>query len=165
VLESDVSTLSAKTATKIAQLFRMLSSPYENEAHNALRMMTRTLAAEGLSFNDVATVFDNAAGEIDGKLFSESDAKKIFERGLEKRRAEQARKQASPSDYYGEDGEPLWPEIAQFCHNSVDRLHSEWERTFIEDMSDKVYRYVLSEKQMKKLFAIFIKLGGPRRAK
>ena len=44
-------------------------------------------AAEGLAFNDIATVIENCNGEIEGLRYSDSDAEIIFARGVEKGRA------------------------------------------------------------------------------
>lgn len=93
-----MSTLSKPGAKRIAKRIRMLSSPFEGEAHNALTMLTRVLAAEGLTFNDIAMVIENTSDEIEEHKYSDADAEIIFARGVEKGRIEEARKQQAPPD-------------------------------------------------------------------
>jgi hypothetical protein len=53
-----------ETITKrIGKFIRMLGSPFESVAHNALAKMKRMLEAEGLTFNDIATVIEDYQGE------------------------------------------------------------------------------------------------------
>jgi hypothetical protein len=157
----EMSTLNEPAAKRIARLFRMLGSPYEGEAHNALTMMRRTLEAERLSFNDIATVIENANGEIEERKYSDSDAEIIFAKGVEKGRTEEARKQTVPPEFYGTDGQPRWYEIATFCHQNASQLRDEWERNFASDMPSKIIKYGQpTERQTKHLLAIFVKLGG-----
>lgn len=102
-------------AKRIARLFRMFGSPFEGEAHNALRVMKNLLEAEGLTFNDVAVLIENASGEIRQLKYSDDDAQTIFERGLEKGLAEAERRRELPPEFYNVDGTPRWYEIAEFC--------------------------------------------------
>jgi len=114
-----MSTLNQPVAKRIASLFRMLNSNFEGEVLGAVTAMKRLFAAEGLTFHDIATVIENCNGEIEERKYSDSDAEIIFVRGVEKGRAEQARKreQIVPADYYDEDGHPRWNAIAMFCQN------------------------------------------------
>jgi hypothetical protein len=118
------------------------------------------LAAEGLSFNDIATVIEIANGEIEERKYSDTDAEIIFTKGVEKGRAEEARNQQAPPEFYDADGRPRWYEIALFCQKNTARLRDNWERTFIDDMAGKTLWREPSEKQAKHLLAIFVKLGG-----
>jgi hypothetical protein len=154
-------------AKKIARLFRMFGSPFEGEAHNALRAMQHLLEAEGLTFNDVAVLIENASGEIRELKYSDDDANIIFTRGVEKGHAEAARQQELPPECYNVDGSPRWFEIASFCQqNSMQQkngkpLLSTWDQDFISDMPSKIIRYGKpTAKQIPFLVAIFIKLGG-----
>jgi hypothetical protein len=155
-----MSTLNESVAKKISRLFRMFGSPFEPETHNALRMMKRLLEAERLTFNDIATVIENHQGEIEERKYSDTDAEIIFARGREKGRAEEARKQTAPPEFYDADGCPRWNEIAVFCQKNIAQLHSTWEREFVTDMAGKTLWREPSEKQAKHLLAIFVKLGG-----
>jgi hypothetical protein len=160
-----MSTLNELIAKRIARLMRMLGSSYEGEWHNAVTMMKRTLEAEKLTFNDIATVIENHQGEIEEKKYSDTDAEIIFAKGVEKGRKEEARKQQAPPEFYDADGQPRWNEIALFCQKNTARLRSEWERTFVGDMAGKTLWSQPTEKQAKHLLAIFVKLGGHYDAK
>jgi hypothetical protein len=153
-------TLDEPVAKRIARLMRILASSYEGEWHNAVTMMKRTLEAERLTFNDIATVIENLQGEIEEKKYSDTDAEIIFAKGVEKGRKEEARKREAPPEFYDADGQPRWNEIALFCQKNTARLRSDWERTFINDMAGKTLWSQPSEKQAKHLLAIFVKLGG-----
>ena len=152
--------LDESTAKRIAKLVRMFASSFEPEAHSALRRMQQLLADEGLDFNDIATVIDNASGEIEAKKYSDTDAEIIFKRGVEKGRVEEARSREAPPEFYDTDEQPRWNAIALFCQKNIARLHSAWERTFINDMAGKTLWREPTEKQAKHLLAIFVKLGG-----
>src|SRR5262249_59365642 len=98
-------------------------------------MMQRTLDAERLSFNDLATVIENHQGEIEEKKYSDTDAEIIFAKGVEKGRRDEERKQQAPPEFYDAEGQPRWQEIALFCQGNITRLRSNWEITFINDMA------------------------------
>lgn len=155
-----MSTLNEPVAKRIARLFRMLGSNFDGEVHNAVAAMKRLLAAEGLTFNDIATVIEGHNGEIEQKKYSDADAEIIFNKGVEKGRVEEARKQAAPPEFYDSDGQPRWNEIAVFCQKQKDQLRSDWEREFVTDMAGKTLYREPSEKQAKHLMGIFVKLGG-----
>jgi len=125
--------------------------------------MKQQLGAEGLSFNDIATVIENANGEIEELKYSDSEVEAIFARGVakgvEQGRVEQARKQQAPPEFYDEFGEPRWLEIAMFCQKHAARL-SVWEKEFINSVAGQVMYRPPSPKQTKHLLAIFVKLGG-----
>jgi hypothetical protein len=155
-----MTTIDEPVAKKLSRLIRMLSSSYENEQHNALRMMQRTLEAAKLSFNDIAVLIENHSGEIESKKYSDADADIIYAKGVEKGRAEEARKVTLPPEFFGTDGQPQWNVIALFCQKHVNQLRSDWERTFISDMAGKTMWREPSEKQAKHLLAIYVRLGG-----
>jgi hypothetical protein len=155
-----MSTLDETITKKLSKLVRMLGSSFEGEAHNALRKMKGLLEAEGLTFNDLATVIENHQGEIEERKYSDADAEIIFAQGIQKGRAEEARKKDLPPEFYDADGCPQWNAIALFCQKNIGRLRDEWERTFISDMAGKTLWREPSEKQAKHLLAIFVRLGG-----
>jgi hypothetical protein len=125
-----MSTLNEPVAKRIAKLFRLLASDFDGETLAAARRMKQLLAVEGLSFNDIATVIENANGEIEEKKYSDTDAEIIFTKGVEKGRAEEARKREAPPEFYDTDGRPRWYEIAVYCQQNSAQLRSEWERNF-----------------------------------
>jgi hypothetical protein len=156
-----MSTLTEPVAKRIATLFRMLSSGFEGEVLNAVAAIKRLLAAEGLAFNDIATVIESCNGEIEERKYSDSDAEIIFARGVEKGRAEQVRVQAGPPEFYDADGYPRWNAIALFCQKNHRRLRP-IEQGFVDDMAGSTLWREPSEKQARWLLSIFLRLGGGR---
>jgi hypothetical protein len=156
-----MSTLDEPVADRIAKLFRLLASDFEGEILSAVRRMKQLLARENLSFNDIATVIENANGTIEERKYSDSDAEteKIFARGKQKGREEEAHKRELPPEFYDADGVPRWNVVALFCQKSVPRLN-EWERGFIDNMAGKTLWREPTPKEAKHLLAIFVKLGG-----
>src|SRR6516164_1247175 len=147
-----MSTLNEPIAKRIAKLFRLLASDFDAEALNAARRMKQLLAVGGLSFNDIATVIENANGEIEEKKYSDSDAEIIFTKGVEKGRAEEARKREAPPEFYDTDGQPRWYEIAVYCQQNSAQLRNDWERSFANDMPGNIIKYSApTEKQAKHL--------------
>ena len=142
-------------------LFRMLGSSFEGEAHNALAMMKHLLETEGLTFNDIATVIENCNGEIEERKYSDTDAEIIFAKGRgerPRRRGAQARscRRNSTTPMAIRTGMRSRCFARKTAHSCV----SEWERTFINDMAGKTLWREPTEKQAKHLLAIFVKLGG-----
>jgi hypothetical protein len=156
-----MSALNEPSAKRFATLFRLLASDFDGEVLSVVRRMKQQLAAEGLSLNDIAAVIENANGEIEERKYSDADAEIIFARGVEKGRAEQARKPPLASDFYDEDRHPRWNAMAMFCLERRERMRSN-ELQFVEDMAGRTLSYEPSEKQGRWLLAIFIKLGGMR---
>lgn len=152
--------LEETTAKRLAKLFRLLGSDFDGEVLNAARRMRQQLTAEGLNFNDVAIVIENASGEIEKLKYSDDDAKKIYEQGLAEGRAAGVRE---PPEFYDEDGEPRWHEMALFCQRNAPRL-KENELTFIDDIAARTLWHEPTEKQSRWLLSIFIRLGGRRPA-
>jgi hypothetical protein len=153
--------LNEPAAKRIAKLFRLLASNFDGEVLNAVRRIQEQLIAEGLSLNDIATVIENANGEIEEKKYSDTDAEIIFNRGIKKGRAEEARKHEAPPEFYDADGQPRWYEIAAYCQQNSTRLRDDWEQKFANDMPGKIIKYgEPTQKQSKYLLAIFVKLGG-----
>ena len=82
-----MSTLNEPVAKLISKIFRRLASDFEGEQLNAVAAMKHLFASEGLSFSDIATVIENASGEIEELKFSEGDMDIAFKKGMEKGRA------------------------------------------------------------------------------
>jgi len=152
--------LNEPIAKRVAKLFRLLASDFDGEVLNAARRMKEQLVAEGLSFNDIATVIENANGEIEERKYSDADAEIIFAKGVEKGRKEEVRKQQAPPEYYDADGQPRWYETAVFCQQNSGRLNG-WEQNFANGMPEKIIKYgAPTEKQTTHVLAIFVKLAG-----
>ena len=156
-----MSTLNESIAKRIAKLFRLLASDFDGEVLNAVGRMKQQLGAEGLNFNDIATVIENHQGEIEEKKWSDTEAAIIFAKGVEKGRKEESRKHEAPPEFYDTDGSPRWYEIAVFCQSNVTQLHSEWERNFVNDMPSRIIKFGKpTERMIPHLLAIFVRLGG-----
>jgi hypothetical protein len=156
-----MSALEESTAKKLARLFRMFGSSFENERHIALTKMQQTLEAAHLSFNDIAVLIENHGGEIEERKYSDADAEIIFAKGMEKGRVEEARKQQAPPEFYDCDGEPRWYEIAVFCQQNSRQLRDKWQQDFANDIPAKILQYGKpTERQKPHLLGIFVKLGG-----
>jgi hypothetical protein len=156
-----MSALNEPIAKRIAKLLRLLASPHDGERANAVTMLQRTLAAERLSFNDIAIVIENHQGEIEERKYSDSDAEVIFAKGVEKGRKEELRKQQAPPEFYDAEGRPRWYEIAVYCQQNRAQLRTEWERNFANDVPGRIIQYgEPTQKMIPHLLAIFVKLGG-----
>ena len=153
--------LEETTAKRLGTMIaKIIGSDFDAEAMVARHAVRRLLASEGLSPNDVATVIENASGEIEKLKYSDDDAKKIYEQGLAEGHAAGVRE---PPEFYDEDGEPRWHEMALFCQRNAPRL-KENELTFIDDMAGRTLWHEPTEKQSRWLLSIFIRLGGRRPA-
>ena len=152
--------LNEPIARRIATLFRLLGSDFDGEVLGAVAAMKRLFAAEGLSFNDIATVIGNGNGEIEERKYSDSDVEIIFARGVEKGRAESRGRSLSAS-YFNEDGEPRWAEIAKFCHeHPALRSLKPNEQEFIDELQAKLRWRSPSRAMGGFALSIFWKLGG-----
>lgn len=152
--------LNEPIARRIATLFRLLGSDFDGEVLGAVAAMKRLFAAEGLSFNDIATVIGNGNGEIEERKYSDSDVEIIFARGVEKGRAESRGRSLSTS-YFDDDGEPRWAEIAKFCHeHPALRSLKPNEQEFIDELQAKLRWRSPSRAMGGFALSIFWKLGG-----
>jgi hypothetical protein len=155
--------LNEPVAKRIATMFRLLGSNYDGEVLNAVAAMKRLFAAEELTFHDIATVIENANGEIEQLKYSDSDAETIFNRGVEKGRAESCG-QILSADYFDEDGEPRWEEMVKFClSNPAFTSLKPNEREFIDELQTKLRWRTPSRPMGGFLLSIFWKLRGSLR--
>jgi hypothetical protein len=154
-----VTPLNESIARRIGKLVRMFSSSFENEQHVALKKLGSLLVEEGLTFSDIATVIENCNGEIEQLKYSDADAAAIYQRGVDKGRAEPRAQE--PTEFFDENGMPHWYEIAVFCRDSQGRPLTDWERSFVEDMPTKIAGWGQpTSAQRRHLLRVFIKLGG-----
>jgi hypothetical protein len=154
--------LNEPIAKRIAKLFRLLASDFDGEVLNAARKMKQQLSAEGLSFNDIATVIENCNGEIEERKYSDADAEIIFAKGVEKGRIEELRKQQAPPEFYDADGAPRWYEIANFTKATLTQLKPGFEQDFVTDTPAKMLSYgrPRSAKQARWILTFFVRAGG-----
>jgi hypothetical protein len=140
-----MSSLNEPVAKRIATLFRMLSSDYEGEVLNAVTAMKRLFAIEGLAFNDIATVIESCNGEIEERKYSRAES----------------RGRLLSANYFDEDGEPRWAEIAKFCHeHPALRSLKPNEQEFIDELQTKLRWRSPSRAMGGFALSIFWKLGG-----
>jgi hypothetical protein len=116
-----MSALNEPVAKRIAKLFRLLASDFDGEVLSAARRMGQQLAAEDLSFNDIAIVIENANGEIEERKYSDADAEIIFARGVQKGREEEARHRQPdhPPEFYNADGVPAGTRSPCFAKGTI----------------------------------------------
>jgi hypothetical protein len=150
---------------RVSKIFRLMGSDLEGEANAAAHKLVNLIRTEGVNCNDLGTLIENCDGRIEERKYSDADAEVIYskgvEQGIEKGRAEEARKQSAPPEFYDIDGLPRWYEIAVYCQQNSTRLRNAWEREFINDIPGKIITYGCpTEKQRKHLLGIFLKLGG-----
>jgi hypothetical protein len=157
-----MSTLNEPIAKRIGKLVRMFGSPSEEEANVALLKLRVLLTQEKLSFNDLATVIENANGEIEEFKYSDTDAEIIFKRGVEKGRVEEARKQQAPPDFYEADGHPRWYEMSKYSKEKLTQLKPGFETEFVRDTPEKMLSYgrPKSAKQARWILTFFVRAGG-----
>jgi hypothetical protein len=159
-----MSALKEATAKRLAKYFRMLGSNFDGEVSNALQAMKQLLAAEGLNFNDIGIVIENAVAdgplEIEAKKFTETQATEIYQKGKQDGRAEEAnnRPPGDPTEYYDVAGNPQWHAIALYCQRHIQHAPSR-HHEFINDMAGVTLSGHLSEKQEKYLLSMFYQLG------
>lgn len=109
---------------RMCGFIRLLASDRDGEVIGAVRAIQRILEAAGADFNALA-------GRLFADLFTEEQAREIYFRGF-KDGQRQAEKVAAPT-FQSVDG-PTWHEIACACAAHPQRLKSENEKTFVEDM-------------------------------
>jgi hypothetical protein len=145
-------------AKRIGVLVRLLGSSFEGEAMGAATGLRRLLPAEGLAFSDIAVLIENCDGRVETLKYSEADAEAIFARGIETAAKRQPKRVLS-TDYFDDDGEPRWLEIANFCQSKQTSLNPK-EREFVDEMPVKLRWRMPSVAQGGFLLSIFWKLRG-----
>jgi hypothetical protein len=115
-----------------------------------LRALKRALKAERL---DIHALADAIEAPVNGKKFSEEEAKEIYRRGVADGRREAERNQ--PLDFTSVD-EPSWHEVACSCRDR-NSWRDEREQQFVLDMVRRTVRDVEpTEKQagwLRKIYA------------
>jgi hypothetical protein len=146
---------------RIGKLIRLFGSSFENEATAAALRLRKLLPSEDLTFNDLGTLIENCDSKIEEKKYSDSDAEIIYAKGVEKGRAEEARKRPlqEPTEFYDDSGQPQWHAIALYCQRNYQRLEIK-HREFIDDMAGNTLWREPTSKQGKYLLSLFLKLGN-----
>jgi hypothetical protein len=115
-------------AERVGKFLRLLGSDKPGEVLAVAGALCRVLSSAGADLHDLA-----ASLGANGYKFTEADARKIYQEGVEDgRRAAEAN--IKPSDFrsVNDDG-PSWHEIAKECAARSSRLRDN-ERRFVEDM-------------------------------
>jgi hypothetical protein len=160
--------LKETTAKRLAKYFRLLASDHDGEVSAALQAAKRLLASEGLNFNDIGIVIENAVAdgplEIEPKKYTDTEANKIYEMGKQDGRAEEANNHPAiePTEYYDGAGNPQWNAIALHCQKHIQLLPAK-NHEFVDKMaSQTIYREPTSA-QCNYLLSLFRQLGSGRR--
>jgi len=121
----------------------------------AVTAMNNMLAAERLSFSDLANVLEE-------QRYSAVDMQHALNKGKEIASREVGNQQQNGAlEFFDGDGEPRWYEIAVFCRDNVEKLRSDREKEFVNDMPGKVLSFGQpTSAQAKWLLSVFVKLGG-----
>jgi hypothetical protein len=164
-----MSALKEATAKRLAKYFRLLASDHDGEVSAALQAAKRLLAAEGLNFNDIGIVIENAVVdgplEIEAKKFTETQANKIYETGKQDGRAEEAnnRPAVEVTEYYDASGNPQWNAIALYCQKHIQLLPAR-NHEFVDKMASQTTYREPSPAQGNYLISLFRQLGSGRRS-
>jgi hypothetical protein len=143
VLEAAMSALDRDIAKRIsAVLKRMLSSDFDGEVFASVQALRQVLVRAGLSCHDLGVAIENygeaGVSEIEQRKYTDADAEAIFQRGIEKGRKEYSGRILSV-DFFDDDGEPRWLEIAVFCQNDPGKpALKPNEQQFIDEMPAKL---------------------------
>lgn len=140
-------------AQRFAKLLSQLSDP--SKVGMAVTTMNQMLAAEKLSFSDIANALEE-------QRYSAVDMQYALNKGKEIASREVGNQQQNTAlEFFDGNGEPRWYEIALFCRDNVGRLRNDREKEFVNDMPGKMLQYAApTGPQAKWLLSIFVKLGG-----
>jgi hypothetical protein len=138
---------------RVGKLLRLLGSDKEGEMLAATAALRRTLHGAGADLHDLA---ESIEGTANGKKFTEEDAQKIYQAGVEDGRREA---EANTGFHSVDDDGPPWHAIAQECAERLDRMRDERERQFVQDMVRRTVRGgTPTEKQAKWLRDIYTRV-------
>jgi hypothetical protein len=146
----------ASIAERLKRCLRLLGSINDGEVIAAARALIRTLKSAGL---DVHALADSiGTNTVNGKLFTEAETLEIYQRGVADGR--QAAEREAPMTFHNVAHEdPTWHEIACECARHPDRLHSDREENFVNDMVRRTVRGgKLTEKQADWLRSIYARV-------
>jgi hypothetical protein len=149
--------LSCELMKRVSKIFRKLSSNFDHEKLTTLSMLEKLGVTENISLNDIGAIIEGWRWKIGESCFSEAEVKTIYEKGLERGRAE---RQDSKLEFVDIDGQPRWYDIALFIRDNVGQLSPGWETDFANDIPSKVFNRSPSPKQAKWILKLFIQLGG-----
>jgi hypothetical protein len=151
---------------KFTRLFRRLDTAFAGERGATAHALYRLCTGSDVKIVDLAEAlknsFQNGAGELAEKKYTDDDAAVIFARGVERGRAENARQSPAQLTYLDENFEPRWQEIANFCRRDPGfNVLKANEQNFITEMPGKLAYYGRpTPPQAGFLLSIFWKMRG-----
>jgi hypothetical protein len=145
---------------RVAQLARMVGS-IGGERRNAFAALELTMQSEGITWTDIGNMIERTA---DGKYTE--DEMQQFALAVRKEGVEEGIKigMARAQTQQRSNGYTVLPEaseMAEYCHEQLNRLRNDWQRDFIADIYAITRRRVgLSLPRLANLAKIYIEIGG-----
>jgi hypothetical protein len=136
-------------AAKLGRFIRLLASDRDGEVVAAARALTRTLKSAGADLHQLA---DQITQPI-----SKRDMQRLYDAGYEAGRA--AEQKTNGSDFRDVNPLPSAHLMARWCQQHNDQSNDK-ESKFIDGVAARTVYRAPSEKQLKWLTAIFLRLGG-----
>jgi hypothetical protein len=148
---------------KIAQLVRLFGTTARGERVSAWLALERTMDTAGVDWNDVGNWIEHG-GELerDDGTYSEGEMQE-FRQASRAEGVEIGIKigMARAAQSNGHITLPEPSEMAQYCHERLNRLKSDWQRDFIADIYRITRRKMnLSLPRLGNLAKIYIEMGG-----
>ena len=139
---------------------RMLGSS-GGERRNAFAALEREMQEAGIGWTDLGNMIEGAGGYSEAELeeYGAEKRKEGVEAGI---RVGMARKAMNGGKSNGGYSLPNSSEMAEFCHDRVGQLSSDWQRDFIADIFSITRSGVrrLSTRRLANLAKIYIEIGG-----
>jgi hypothetical protein len=140
---------------RISNVFRRLTSDQTGEVEAAMLALARVLKSI-----DRNIIFE-VAERIEKPGLSQDEMQKIFDAGYDKGIRIAEAKFHGDDDFSDTDGKPTPERMVRYCQRRADRLR-ERECEFIDSVAARVVYKAPTEKQLKWLTSIFLRLGGGR---
>jgi hypothetical protein len=146
---------------RIAKLIRMLGSS-GGERRSAFAALERTMQSEGVTWTDIGDVIEHG-GERDESKYSESELQE-YGQAIRAEGVEAGIKIGEARKGNGSNGAGTLPStkiMAEYCHERLARLKSDWQRTFVADIFVITQGTMhLSSSRLANLAKIYIEIGG-----
>jgi hypothetical protein len=138
-------------ASTLAKCIRKLASDEAGDVVTAARGMIRVLNSIGADIHDVADRIEHSGN---GAL-NEKEMQELYDAGVKAGIRQQQR-----ATFINDVQFPSARDMAMFCYQRINELHSDWEREFVTNMASWTRTRPLSVKQQAHLEKIYLKLGG-----
>src|SRR6516164_2446085 len=136
---------------RIAMTIRLLASDRDGEIIAAVCALKRVLESAGTDLNGLAHGIENL-----GKGVPNEERKKIWDAAVQ----HTENRLHGADDFIDSTGKPTWQSVALFCQRNKQRLDPKHHEFIDKVASRTVWGHEPTEKQLKYLFALFLKLGG-----